>query len=118
MGSKANIVEYLFGSILGQASNNTPTIAFEEKRLNKRTGSATHIVRLNNGVGMSRITTKTGSQWDTIYQHPKFASKEQLDAAIVDYYNNGLTQDRIAALLDCSQSYVSNVLRNHRKSRK
>ena len=117
MGSKTSIVEYLSANFL-QTTNNVPDVVYEEKRLNKVTGAQTHFARLDSGTSMSRITTKTGSQFDTIYQHPKFNSKEELDAAIVDYYNNRLTQDRIAALLDCSQSYVSNVLRNHRKPQK
>lgn len=99
-------------------SGSSYSIDFEENRPNKRTDSKTHFARLDNGVSMSRTVAKTGAQWDTIYRHPDFTSKDQLDAAIIDYYKNGLTQARIASLVDRSQSYVSNVLRKYRAQKK
>lgn len=118
MGSNTDIMRLFLGSLLNLDSDSSYSIDFEENRPNKRTGSKTHFARLDNGVSMSRTTTKTGAQWDTIYRHPDFTSKEQLDAAIIDYYKNGLTQDRIAALVDRSQSYVSNVIRKYRAQKK
>lgn len=118
MGSNTDIIHFFLGNLLNLGSDDSYSVAFEEKRLNKRTGSWTHFARLSNDVGMSRTITKTGTQWDTIYQHPHFTSKERLDEAIIDYYKNGLTQDRIANLVDRSQSYVSNVIRRYRAQKK
>lgn len=118
MGSNTDIMSFLLGSLISLDSKTSPSIDFDENKPNKRTGSRTRFVRVDNTVSMSRTITKTGAQWDTIYQHPEFASKEELDQAIVDYYKNGLTQDRIAILVNRSQSYVSNVIRKYRASKK
>ena len=118
MGSNTDIMRLFLGSLLNLDSDTNYSIEFEENRPNKRTGSKTNFARLDNGVSMSRTITKTGAQWDTIYRNPDFTSKEQLDAIIIDYYKNGLTQDRIAAMVNRSQSYVSNVIRKYRAQKK
>lgn len=85
-------------------------IASEERKVNKRTKAETHRVTLTDGTTMRRTITATGAIHDEIHRPPEIRSKEDLDRAIIDYRNNGMTQQDIAAELGCSQSYVSKVL--------
>lgn len=118
MGSTSDLVQSFFLNLLSSSASSTLDIPFANRNINKKTGAQTDAVRLNNGIFMSRVTTKTGAQWDSIHRPPVIRSKADLDNAIVDYYKNGLTQDQTANELGCSQSYVSNTLRRYRESKK
>ena len=92
----------------GQSAANVVSLAF---KTNKKNGSRIARAVLDNGTTLIKTVTATGVVLEEIVNLPASNSIAQRNAVILDLAKNNIKQEQIAAMLDISQSTVSNVLR-------
>lgn len=92
----------------GQSAANVVSLAF---KTNKKNGSRIARAVLDNGTTLIKTVTATGVVLEEIVNLPAINSIAQRNAVILDLAKNNIKQEQIAAMLDISQSTVSNVLR-------
>ncbi|MBQ3420964.1 MAG: helix-turn-helix domain-containing protein [Romboutsia sp.] len=78
---------------------------------NKKTGAKIARAVLSDGTTLIRNVTASGVVSETIHKLPEIASVAQRNEIIRDLARQKMNQETIAAMLDVSQSTVSNVLR-------
>lgn len=91
-----------------KATSNIISLAF---KTNKSNGSRIVRAVLDDGITLIKTVTPTGVVSETVYSLPKIISKSQRDEIIKDLYKQGTNQETIAAMMDISQSTISNVVR-------
>lgn len=77
---------------------------------NGKTGAYTRRASTNDGTFGSRTITKTGSGIDTVIRVNPPQSRAERDAGIIDLHKNGVHQQDIADVYNCSQPTVSRVI--------
>lgn len=92
----------------GQITTNTSSIAL---KTNKKTGAQVVRLVLEDGRTLMKTITQTGVISEIIYTIPKSTSRTQRNSIIRDLAKQGINQETIAAMLNISQSTVSNVVR-------
>lgn len=92
----------------GQSAANVVSLAF---KTNKKNGSRIARAVLDNGTTLIKTVTATGVVLEEIVNLPAINSIAQRNEVILDLAKNNIKQEQIAAMLDISQSTVSNVLR-------
>ncbi|MDY2510116.1 MAG: helix-turn-helix domain-containing protein [Ruminococcus callidus] len=92
----------------GQNASNIVSLAF---KTNKKTGARIARAVLDNGMTLIKTVTATGVEVGKVINIPSITSVAQRNNVIVDLAKNKFTQEQIAAMLNISQSTVSNVLR-------
>lgn len=92
----------------GQSAANIISLAFKENKINH-----SRIARavLDNGTTLIKKVTATGAVLEQVISLPQITSVAQRNSVIRDLAKNKITQEQIAAMLDVSQSTVSNVLK-------
>ena len=92
----------------GHTTESIINLAF---KVNKKTGARVARAVMDNGTTLVKTVTTSGSIIMETIKLPEILSIDQRNAVIRDLAKNRMTQEQIAALLDISQSTVSNVLR-------
>lgn len=92
----------------GQSASNVISLAF---KTNKKNGARIARAVLDNGKTLIKTVTATGTVIGQVIDLPEITSIAQRNKVICDLAKNKMTQEQIAAMLDISQSTVSNVLR-------
>ena len=92
----------------GSSTANIVSLSFAP---NKKTGAKIARAVLDNGSTLIKTVTASGVVSEAIHTIPEILSVEQRNGIIKDLYSQKHNQDTIAAMLDISQSTVSNVLR-------
>lgn len=92
----------------GQTAANIVSLAF---KTDKKNGSRIARAVLDNGTTLIKKVTTSGTVLEQIIHLPEITSIAQRNDVIRDLVKNKFTQEQIAAMLDISQSTVSNVLR-------
>ena len=80
-------------------------------KINKKTGARIARAVLDNGTTLIKTVTASGAVIEKAFQLPVITSIAQRNEVIKDLAKNKITQEQIAAMLDISQSTVSNVLK-------
>jgi len=80
-------------------------------KTNNKTGAKFARAVLDDGTALIKSLSKTGVVSETIHKIPDILSAAQRNDVIKDLYRQNINQETIAAMLDISQSTVSNVLR-------
>ena len=93
---------------VGQTADNVVSLAFKP---NKKTGAKIARAVLDNGTTLIKSVTASGVVSETVHKIPEIASVAQRNDVIKDLAKQKINQETIAAMLDISQSTVSNVLR-------
>ena len=93
---------------LGKTTANVVSLAFKP---NKKTGAKIARAVLEDGTTLIRNVTASGVVSDTIHKLPEIVSVAQRNEVIKDLAKQKINQETIAAMMDVSQSTVSNVLR-------
>lgn len=93
---------------VGQTAANVVSLAFKP---NKKTGAKIARAVLDNGTTLIKSVTASGVVSETVHKIPEIASVVQRNEVIKDLAKQKINQETIAAMLDISQSTVSNVLR-------
>ena len=93
---------------VGQTAANVVSLAFKP---NKKTGAKIARAVLDNGTTLIKSVTASGVVSETVHKIPEIASVAQRNDVIKDLAKQRINQETIAAMLDISQSTVSNVLR-------
>lgn len=93
---------------VGKTSANVISLAFKP---NKKTGAKMARAVLDDGTTLIKNVTASGVVSDTIHRLPEIVSVAQRNEVIKDLAKEKINQETIAAMLDISQSTVSNVLR-------
>lgn len=93
---------------VGQTAANVVSLAFKP---NKKTGAKIARAVLDNGTTLIKSVTASGVVSGAVHKIPEIASVVQRNEVIKDLANQKINQETIAAMLDISQSTVSNVLR-------
>lgn len=88
--------------------NPSSIISFDFKR--KQNGELVGILRTNDGITHIKTISPNGMIETTMIEIPVFATTEDRNRQIFDFYRKGYTQSDIAIFLDLSQSQVSRVL--------
>lgn len=94
---------------VGKTTANVVSLAFKP---NKKTGARIARAVLDDGRTLIKTITATGVISETVHKLPEITSVAQRNSIIKDLAKQKITQETIAAMLDISQSTVSNVLRN------
>ncbi len=94
---------------VGKTSANVVSLALKP---NKRTGAKIARAVLDDGRILIKTITASGVISETVHKIPEITSATQRNNIIKDLAKQKITQETIAAMLDISQSTVSNVLRN------
>ena len=92
----------------GKTTANLVSLAFIS---NKKTGARVARAVLDNGTTLIKTVTASGVISETICKIPEILSVAQRNEIIRDLAKQKHTQEMIAAMLNISQSTVSNVLR-------
>lgn len=93
---------------VGQTAANVVSLAFKP---NKKTGAKIARAVLDNGTTLIKSVTASGVVSETVHKISEIASVAQRNDVIKDLAKQKINQETIAAMLDISQSTVSNVLR-------
>ena len=93
---------------VGKTAANIVSLAFKP---NKKTGAKIARAVLDDGTTLIKTVTASGVVSETIHQLPEITSTVQRNEVIKDLCKQKINQETIAAMLDISQSTVSNVLR-------
>lgn len=93
---------------VGKTTANVVLLAFKS---NKKTGAKIARAVLDDGTTLIKTVTATGVVSETVHKLPEIVSVVQRNAVIKDLAKQNITQETIAAMLDISQSTVSNVLK-------
>lgn len=94
---------------IGKTASNIVSLAFKP---NKVTGARIARAVLDDGTTLIKTVTASGVVSETIHRLPEITSVLQRNEVIKDLSKQKINQETIAAMLDISQSTVSNVLRN------
>lgn len=106
-----NLMTVFKGSDLkkfGQSAGNVISLAF---KTNSKTGTKIARAVMDNGTTLLKEVTANGVMIDSIIRLPEIKTVVQRNNVILDLAKNKRTQEEIAAMLDISQSTVSNVLK-------
>ena len=93
---------------LGKTTANIVSLAF---KTNQKTGARIARAVLDDGRTVIKTITASGVVSETIHKLPEILSVAQRNEVIKDLAKQKINQETIAAMLDISQSTVSNVLR-------
>lgn len=93
---------------VGKSATDIVSLSFKP---NKKTGTRIARAVLSDGTTLIKNVTASGVVSETIHKLPEIASVAQRNAVIKDLAKQKINQETIAAMLDVSQSTVSNVLR-------
>jgi DNA-directed RNA polymerase specialized sigma subunit len=93
---------------VGKTVSNIVSLAFKP---NKKTGARIARAVLDDGTTLIKTVTASGVVSETFHHLPEITSVIQRNEVIKDLYKQKINQETIAAMLDISQSTVSNVLR-------
>ena len=93
---------------VGKTAANIVSLAFKP---NKKTGAKIARAVLDDGTTLIKTVTASGVVSETIHRLPEITSTVQRNEVIKDLCKQKINQETIAAMLDISQSTVSNVLR-------
>lgn len=93
---------------VGKTTGNIISLAL---KYNKKKGAKIARAVLDDGSTLIKRITASGVVSETIHKIPEILSIPQRNNIIRDLAKQNLTQETIAAMLDISQSTVSNVLR-------
>jgi len=93
---------------LGKTTANIVSLAF---KTNQKTGAKIARAVLDDGRTLIKTVTASGVVSETIHKIPEILSVAQRNEVIKDLAKQKINQETIAAMLDISQSTVSNVLR-------
>lgn len=93
---------------IGKAANNILSLNFKS---NKKTGAKIARAVLDDGTTLIKTVTTSGVVSQAMHQLPQIQSVVQRNEVIKDLAKQKMTQETIAAMLDISQSTVSNVLK-------
>lgn len=93
---------------VGKTTANVISLAFKP---NKKTGAKIARAVLDDGTTLIKNVTASGVISETIHKLPEIGSIAQRNEVIKDLSKQKINQETIAAMLDISQSTVSNVLR-------
>lgn len=93
---------------VGKSTSNIISLAF---KTNQKTGVKTARAVLDDGRTLIKFVTPSGVISEIIHQIPEITSVFQRNEIIKELSKQKLNQETIAAMLDISQSTVSNVLR-------
>ena len=93
---------------VGKSATDVMSLAFKP---NKKTGAKIARAVLNDGTTLIKSVTASGVVSETIHNLPEISSVVQRNEVIKDLAKQKINQETIAAMLDISQSTVSNVLR-------
>ena len=93
---------------LGKTTANIVSLAF---KTNQKTGAKIARAVLDDGRTLIKTVTASGVLSETIHKIPEILSVAQRNEVIKDLAKQKINQETIAAMLDISQSTVSNVLR-------
>lgn len=93
---------------VGKSATDVISLAFKP---NKKTGAKIARAVLNDGTTLIKSVTASGVVSETIHKLPEISSVVQRNEVIKDLAKQKINQETIAAMLDVSQSTVSNVLR-------
>ena len=96
---------------VGKSATDIVSLSFKP---NKKTGAKIARAVLNDGTTLIKNVTASGAVLETIHKLPEIASVAQRNEVIKDLAKQRINQETIAAMLDVSQSTVSNVLRKNR----
>lgn len=99
---KADLVKY------GKRTADIMSLAFKS---DKKTGARIARAVLDDGTTLIKKVSASGVVSETIHHLPEITSTAQRNSVIKDLAKNKMTQETIAAMLDISQSTVSNVLK-------
>ena len=91
---------------IGKSTADVMSLAFKP---NKKTGAKIARAVLSDGTTLIKSVTASGVVSETIHKLPEIVS--QRNEVIRDLAKQKINQETIAAMLDVSQSTVSNVLR-------
>lgn len=94
---------------IGKTTANIVSLAF---KTNRKTGARIARAVLDDGRTLIKTVTASGVVSETIHKIPEILSVAQRNEVIKDLAKQKINQETIAAMLDISQSTVSNVLRN------
>lgn len=94
---------------VGKTTANVVSLALKP---NKKTGAKIARAVLDDGRTLIKTITASGVISETVHKLPEITSAAQRSSVIKDLAKQKITQETIAAMLDISQSTVSNVLRN------
>ena len=92
----------------GKTTANIVSLAF---KTNQKTGAKIARAVLDDGRTLIKTVTASGVVSETIHKIPEILSVAQRNEVIKDLAKQKINQETIAAILDISQSTVSNVLR-------
>lgn len=92
---------------IGKSSANIVSLAFKP---NKKTGARIARAVLDDGTTLIKSVTASGVVSETIHKLPEITSVAARNNVIKDLAKQKINQETIAAMLDISQSTVSNVL--------
>ena len=90
---------------VGKSMSDVVSLAFKP---NKKTGAKIARAVLSDGTTLIKSVTASGVVSETIHKLPEIAQRNEV---IRDLAKQKINQETIAAMLDVSQSTVSNVLR-------
>ena len=93
---------------VGKTASNIVSLAFKP---NKKTGARIARAVLDDGTTLIKTVTASGVVSETVHRLPEITSVLQRNEVIKDLSKQKINQETIAAMLDISQSTVSNVLR-------
>ncbi|MCD8220936.1 MAG: hypothetical protein LUD07_01860 [Clostridiales bacterium] len=93
---------------IGKTTANVVSLAFKS---NKKNGAKIARAVLDDGTTLIKNVTASGVVSETIYKLPAIMSTAQRNEVIKDLSRQKMNQETIAAMLDISQSTVSNVLK-------
>ena len=107
--SLLNVFKNVDLKAFGKTTANIVSLAFTS---NKKTGAKIARAVLDNGTTLIKTVTGSGVISETILHIPEILSVAQRNDIIKDLAKQKYTQEVIAAMLNISQSTVSNVLRS------
>lgn len=93
---------------IGKTTANIVSLAF---KTNQKTGAKIARAVLDDGRTLIKTVTASGVVSETVHRIPEILSVAQRNEVIKDLAKQKINQETIAAMLDISQSTVSNVLR-------
>lgn len=107
----ANLMNIFKNKDLKNAGKSAADIVSLAFKPNKKTGAKIARAVLSDGTTLIKNVTASGVVSETVHKLPEIASVAQRDEVIRDLSKQKINQETIAAMLDISQSTVSNVLK-------
>ena len=106
-----NILSVFKNTDLKKYGKNISDIISIAFKFNKKTGARIARAVFDDGTTLIKNVTASGVVMKSIYKIPEITSTFQRNEIIKDLSKHNFNQETIAAMLDISQSTVSNVLR-------